>query len=41
MKSYKMLIGGEWVGAASGETFETENPFTGKSWATIPRSGSR
>ena len=39
MKSYKMLIGGEWVGAASGETFETENPFTGKSWATIPRSG--
>ncbi|HEY6632401.1 MAG TPA: aldehyde dehydrogenase [Rhizobiaceae bacterium] len=40
MKSYKMLIGGEWVEAASGQTFETENPFTGRAWATIPRSGT-
>jgi aldehyde dehydrogenase (NAD+) len=40
MNSYKMLIGGEWVEAASGETFETENPFTGKAWATIPRGGT-
>lgn len=25
----KMLIGGSWVEAASGETFETVNPSTG------------
>ncbi len=40
MKSYKMLIGGEWVEASGGETFETENPFTGSAWATIPRAGA-
>src|ERR1700730_13093203 len=37
MQSYKMHIGGEWVAAANGETFESYNPFTGKPWATIPR----
>ena len=31
------MIGGEWVDAASGESFETDNPFTGKPWALIPR----
>lgn len=40
MKSYKMLIGGEWIYAAGGETFETENPFTGAAWATVPRAGT-
>ncbi|MBX3582287.1 MAG: aldehyde dehydrogenase [Rhizobiaceae bacterium] len=40
MKSYRMLIGGEWVDAASGQSFETENPFTGTAWATIPRAGT-
>lgn len=34
-----MLIAGDWVEAASGATFETENPFTGKPWALIPRAG--
>jgi hypothetical protein len=29
MQRYHMLIGGEWVDAASGETFESENPFLG------------
>ena len=37
LKSYKMLIGGEWVDAAGGETFESMNPYTGKNWAEIPR----
>jgi aldehyde dehydrogenase (NAD+) len=32
-----MLIGGERVDAASGEHFESFNPFTGKPWALIPR----
>ena len=34
-----MLIGGEWVGARSGETFETVDPFTGRAWATVPAAG--
>jgi aldehyde dehydrogenase (NAD+) len=39
MKSYEMLIGGAFVAAASGASFETENPFTGTAWARIPRAG--
>ena len=38
MKQYKMLIGGEWVEASSGETFESENPFLGGPWARVPRA---
>lgn len=37
---YKMFIGGEWVDAASGNTFESDNPFTGKPWALIPRGNA-
>jgi aldehyde dehydrogenase (NAD+) len=33
-----MLIGGEWVDAAGGETFETENPYLGAAWALVPRA---
>jgi aldehyde dehydrogenase (NAD+) len=32
-----MLIGGERVDAASGQWFESFNPYTGKPWALIPR----
>ena len=35
-----MLIGGEWVDARSGETFETVDPFTGRAWAEVPRGGA-
>src|SRR4051812_12697947 len=35
-----MLIGGEWVDARSGATFESINPFTARPWATIPRAGA-
>lgn len=38
LTSYRMLIGGEWLDALSGETFESFNPFTGKAWALIPRA---
>ena len=31
----RLLIGGQWVEARSGETFETENPTTGKRLATV------
>ena len=37
LKTYKMLIDGEWVDAAGGETFESSNPYTGEPWASIPR----
>ena len=35
---YKMLIGGQWVAASDGATFETFNPATGKVWATAPEA---
>ena len=35
---YRMFIGGEWTDAASGEFFESHNPYTGKPWALIPRA---
>ena len=38
MQRHQMLIGGEWVDAASGETFELENPFLGGPWALVPRA---
>ena len=35
-----MLIGGEWVGARSGASFESINPYTAQPWATLPRAGA-
>jgi len=35
----KLLIGGEWLDAASGATFETVNPATGQTLATIAEAG--
>ena len=37
MDTNQMLIGGRWVEAAGGATFETENPFLGAAWALVPR----
>jgi acyl-CoA reductase-like NAD-dependent aldehyde dehydrogenase len=37
MTKHRILIGGEWVEPASGEWFESTNPFTAKPWALIPR----
>jgi acyl-CoA reductase-like NAD-dependent aldehyde dehydrogenase len=37
---YKMYIGGEWVDAKGGKTFDDYNPATGELWAQIP-SGDR
>ena len=36
--SYRMLIGGRWVEAAAGGTFESRNPYTAKTWALMPRA---
>ena len=40
VREYKMLIGGEWMDARSGKTFESVNPYTGKAWATVPEAGN-
>jgi (Z)-2-((N-methylformamido)methylene)-5-hydroxybutyrolactone dehydrogenase len=37
VKKHQMLIGGRWVDPASGEWFESVNPFTAKPWALVPR----
>ena len=38
-KVFKNFIGGEWVDAASGETFESTSPATGELIGTFPKSG--
>jgi acyl-CoA reductase-like NAD-dependent aldehyde dehydrogenase len=38
-RRYQMLINGERVDSASGEVFESMNPFTGDAWALVPRAG--
>ena len=35
-KKYKMYIGGKWVDAANGKTFEDMNPYTGEVYAHVP-----
>ncbi|HTX07832.1 MAG TPA: aldehyde dehydrogenase [Solirubrobacteraceae bacterium] len=40
LRRYEMLIGGEWVKARSGKTFESIDPYTGRPWALIPEAGS-
>ncbi|HKJ00360.1 MAG TPA: aldehyde dehydrogenase [bacterium] len=40
MESYRAYINGEWVEAASRETFESFNPYTAKPWALVPRCGA-
>jgi aldehyde dehydrogenase (NAD+) len=39
-KTFKNFIGGEWVDAASGETFESRNPATGEAIGLFPASGA-
>ncbi len=39
MQKYRMLVAGEWVDPASGEWFESYNPYTGSPWALVPRAG--
>jgi alpha-ketoglutaric semialdehyde dehydrogenase len=37
-KSFKNYVGGDWVDAVSGETFESYSPATGEPLGTFPRS---
>ncbi len=38
-KTFQNYIGGEWVDAASGETFESVSPANGKTIGVFPKSG--
>src|ERR687885_1645099 len=39
-KTFKNFVGGEWVDAAGGETFETVSPATGETIGVFPKSGA-
>ncbi|HEV7658135.1 MAG TPA: aldehyde dehydrogenase [Mycobacteriales bacterium] len=39
MERFRMLVGGKPVDALSGRTFESENPYTGEAWASVPDGG--
>jgi acyl-CoA reductase-like NAD-dependent aldehyde dehydrogenase len=39
LEHFPMVIGGQPVEAASGRTYETENPYRGAPWATVPDAG--
>jgi hypothetical protein len=36
--SFRMLIGGEWVDASDGKTFESHNPTNGRPWCRVPEA---
>ena len=38
-KTFQNFIDGEWVDAASGETFDSTSPATGELIGTFPKSG--
>ena len=40
LEQLSMLVGGKPTGAISGRTFESQNPYTGRSWARIPDGGT-
>ena len=41
LERYKTHINGEWVESASGEHFESDNPYTGRPWALIPKCNAQ
>jgi acyl-CoA reductase-like NAD-dependent aldehyde dehydrogenase len=38
IKSYQMLINGDWVDASDGGTFDSVNPTTGEIWSRVPEA---
>jgi len=41
MKRYHLRIDGRSIDPAQGKWFETQNPYTGETWAEIPRCDAR
>lgn len=39
-RTFSMLIDGEWVQAASGDTFSCTDPFTEEAWGRVPLAGA-
>ncbi len=39
-RTFKNLVGGEWIEAAGGETFDSLNPATGEVLGAFPKSGA-
>jgi acyl-CoA reductase-like NAD-dependent aldehyde dehydrogenase len=39
LQRFQLVVGGQAVDALSGATFESENPYTGESWAVVPDGG--
>ena len=39
LDQFQMLIGGQPVGAISGKSYASQNPYTGQSWAQVPDGG--
>jgi acyl-CoA reductase-like NAD-dependent aldehyde dehydrogenase len=40
LERFKMFIGGKFVDAQSGKTFDSENPYLGKTWSRQPDASS-
>ncbi len=40
LEKFQMYINGQFVGPASGDYFESFNPYTGQPWALIPRGNA-
>jgi len=40
LEKLRMYINGDWADPASGDYFESFNPFTGKPWALVPRGNA-
>jgi aldehyde dehydrogenase (NAD+) len=41
MKTYQMFIGGQWVDAVSGATFDDLNPYTGEVYARLAKGDTK
>jgi aldehyde dehydrogenase (NAD+) len=39
LTSFQTYIDGKWCNANSGETFQSEDPYTGEPWSLIPKCG--
>lgn len=39
LETFRLFIDGKWVDAASGRTFQSQNPYTGKPWAELADGG--
>ena len=40
LQKYTMFIGGQWIEAASGEYFESYDPYTAEPWCLIPKANA-